>query len=332
MALIPIDEKHRLQILAGTLGRLRGHDFEKYLTQAINDIDWSLTDTTSLGAGHLHVGAPAKNLIAYILNAMGIDQSDVQEIQAWWLGGLATLNKGDLVISDGIVVAKSKSDILLRITTSTSENTIGVSVKSCNKKSPTNDQLYFTTATGFVNLLKQNHLIVSDEFLNGMKMFCGDIGFRPFDLLSKEELANRKSDPSRFFFEELPDVNKTSIVDFFTNYQEQVTRILLQKAYLNDPYEPEFVIHQTKKYDSIDTLESAIFTTDELIGYSQKSSSFSTKEYVIRKGTYKSDDSVHQAPRFGFIQFQRGGQKQHPTQLQFNLQAGYFYKLPLDLD
>tara|TARA_R100000808_G_scaffold23266_1_gene51440 strand:- start:49 stop:249 length:201 start_codon:yes stop_codon:yes gene_type:complete len=37
-------------------------------------------------------------------------------------------------------------------------------------------------------------------------------------------------------------------------------------------------------------------------------------------------DFFHEAPRFGIIQMQRGGQKQHPTQLQFNLEAGYFYK------
>ena len=35
----------------------------------------------------------------------------------------------------------------------------------------------------------------------------------------------------------------------------------------------------------------------------------------------------HLAPRFGIVQMQRGGQKQHPDQLQFNLEAGYFYKL-----
>ena len=33
------------------------------------------------------------------------------------------------------------------------------------------------------------------------------------------------------------------------------------------------------------------------------------------------------APRFGIVQMQRGGQAQHPEQLQFNLQAGYFYKI-----
>ena len=328
MALIPTDDQHKLQILAGTLGRLRGHDFEKYLTEAINDIDWAEVDINQLGSGHLHVGAPAMNLIAYILQHLQVQQVDLVSIKAWWLGGLATLNKGDAVLNEGIVVDKSKSDILLRVTTKTSELTVGVSVKSCNKPSPTNDQLYFTTAVGFSNLLTANHIPVSEEFLVGMRMFCGDKGFRPADLLDSGALQKRVSDPSRYFFEEIPVVNRQAIVDMFTNMQEQVTRVLLQKAYTNDPYEPEFVIHQTKKYDSIDELESAIFTVDELIGYSQKFSPFITKEYVIRKGSFKSDNSVHEAPRFGYIQFQRGGQKQHPTQLQFNLQAGYLYKLP----
>ena len=57
-------------------------------------------------------------------------------------------------------------------------------------------------------------------------------------------------------------------------------------------------------------------------------SGFSHKEYSVRKGSFKDPEGVkHQAPRFGIIQMQRGGQKQHPTQLQFNLQAGYFYKI-----
>lgn len=50
--------------------------------------------------------------------------------------------------------------------------------------------------------------------------------------------------------------------------------------------------------------------------------------YAVRKGTYKDPLGVqHEAPRFGIVQMQRGGQKQHPTQLQFNLKAGYFYKI-----
>lgn len=328
MALIPTDDKHKLQILAGTLGRLRGHDFEKYLTEAINEVDWATNVGNLKNGGHLHIGAPATNLVAYIIKKLDIDPGKLVSISAWWLGGLATLNQGDVVSSEGIVVDRSKSDILLKIVTKTAELTVGVSVKSCKNRTPTNDQLYFTTATGIYNLFKANHIPVGEEFLTGMKMFCGDTGFRPSDRLTPPELSNRKSDPNRYFFEEIPEPYLTAIKTVFTHFQEEITRILLQKAYLGDPYEPEFVIHQTKKYENIEELESAIFTMDELIGYSQKAAPFTTKEYIIRKGTYKNDDAVHSAPRFGFIQFQRGGQKQHPTQLQFNLQAGYFYKLP----
>jgi len=63
---------------------------------------------------------------------------------------------------------------------------------------------------------------------------------------------------------------------------------------------------------------------NEIVELSHTYSGFILSEYVIRKGTYKNDNNTHLAPRFGFIQFQRGGQKQHPTQLQFNLKAGYF--------
>ena len=46
--------------------------------------------------------------------------------------------------------------------------------------------------------------------------------------------------------------------------------------------------------------------------------SFSTRKYSSR-------GKLHLAPRFGIFQMQRAGSKQHPTQLQFNLKAGYFY-------
>jgi hypothetical protein len=81
-------------------------------------------------------------------------------------------------------------------------------------------------------------------------------------------------------------------------------------------------------YTDITTCEVAVFTIDELIRYSRSYAGFINKPYFIRKGRFKNDPHQHLAPRFGFIQMQRGGQKQHPTQLQFNLQAGYFYNLP----
>ena len=73
--------------------------------------------------------------------------------------------------------------------------------------------------------------------------------------------------------------------------------------------------------------EIAVYSVEELIALSKKFAGFELKPYHIRKGSFKNDPNEHLAPRFGVVQMQRGGQKQHPTQLQFNLQAGYFYRL-----
>lgn len=67
---------------------------------------------------------------------------------------------------------------------------------------------------------------------------------------------------------------------------------------------------------------------DEFIDLSREYSPFTYSYYRVKKGSHKEPEGVsHQAPRFGVVQMQRGGQKQHPTQLQFNLKAGYFYDL-----
>ena len=69
-------------------------------------------------------------------------------------------------------------------------------------------------------------------------------------------------------------------------------------------------------------------TIDELIAQSRNYGGYWSKPYSVRKGSYKDPKGVtHDAPRFGIIQMQRGGQAQHPEQLQFNLEAGYFYKI-----
>jgi hypothetical protein len=67
---------------------------------------------------------------------------------------------------------------------------------------------------------------------------------------------------------------------------------------------------------------------EELIAQSRTYQGFATRPYSVRKGSYPDPPGVqHLAPRFGVVQMQRGGQAQHPTQLQFNLEAGYFYKI-----
>ena len=66
----------------------------------------------------------------------------------------------------------------------------------------------------------------------------------------------------------------------------------------------------------------------ELIRLSRKHASFNVRRYRVSKGSFPDPPSVeHEAPRFGIVQMQRGGQRQHPHQLQFNLQSAYFYKI-----
>ena len=49
---------------------------------------------------------------------------------------------------------------------------------------------------------------------------------------------------------------------------------------------------------------------------------------MVRKGRFKGDPHEHLAPRFGIVQFQPLGNTQNRNQLQFNLEANYFNKLP----
>lgn len=111
-------------------------------------------------------------------------------------------------------------------------------------------------------------------------------------------------------------------------HQDDITRLLLQKAYIEDPFVPEYLVHKTKKSaDWIDT-EVAVYSIEELIALSRRYQGFATRPYSVRKGNHKDPAGVtHLAPRFGVVQMQRGGQAQHPEQLQFNLEAGYFYKI-----
>ena len=114
----------------------------------------------------------------------------------------------------------------------------------------------------------------------------------------------------------------------FTDHQDDITRLLLQKAYANDPYPPDYVMHQPHGAPA-NNCEVAILTIDNFIRLSREYAGFAFRPYRVKKGSHKDPPGVeHLAPRFGVIQFQRGGQKQHPTQLQFNLRAGYFYHPP----
>lgn len=321
MAQLAESPQHQYQIDAGIKGRKKGHKFEAELATEINRL-WFPEIRPVKNTEHLFRGNPARQLLQYIANGEGIT---ILRAHAYWLGGLATSGQGDSLLDEnGKPITGSKSDVLIKLTLEDREKIIGVSVKTCNKKTPTNDQMFFTTAKAFCKLLEDNGIPVSKQAKNGMSMFCGDVGYRPIDNMSETELNKRLSDPRRYYWEELPEKARGEWKDIFVNNQDYITKLLFQKAYKVDPYPPEYLLHQTVKYDDFKDCPTAIFSIDEIVKKSREYCGYILSTYQIHKGTYKNDPNIHEAPRFGFIQFQRGGQKQHPTQLQFNLKSGYF--------
>lgn len=322
MALTPNNSAHKNQIEAGTKGRNKGHKFEVKLTSMINELDAKSNPICQTSIiKNLVKGNPAIELLQYISNDL---KCDIYDVEAWCVGGLATSGSNSSFNSLGVEIKHCKSDVLIKLHTSTGEYVKGVSVKTCSKKTPSNAQLFFTTATAFCTLLETNRIKVSPNAKEGLSKFCGDKGLTPKDLLSQKDLNDRLSDPKRFYWEELDLKVQQEWEDIFNTHQDKITLLLLQKAYNDDPYPPEFILHQTRKYEEIDNVEVALYSMEEFTSCSRNFNKFHLSDYIIRKGTYKNDPITHKAPRFGFIQFQRGGQKQHPTQLQFNLKAGYF--------
>jgi hypothetical protein len=330
MPLVPDDDQHLAQILAGTAGRNRGHEFEQRLASELNN--FSLAELSKYS--HLvneptafdgvKKGRPAEILLRFLISRFRIAQ--LQSVKAYWLGGLATAGIGDRVLDEsGKPIKRSKADVVVEIMNDGRKMLIGVSTKSCSKANPTNAQLYFTTASSFSSLLRRNGLDVGANAENALKMFCGDEGYKPRDILPTLNL--RETDPDRWFWEELPGPERVALELLFSQNQRAISLALLKFAYADDPYPPEVLLHQIRKPLSANTVDVAIYQIDDLVEASVEYKGFELRPYVIRKGRFKSDNSIHFAPRFGIIQFQRGGQKQHPTQLQFNLQAGYFNKL-----
>jgi hypothetical protein len=317
MALVPTDPQHEEQIEAGIRGRNRGHSFEKALSE---DISHYMHDE-SPEPSNLMVGRPAEILAQFIIHREGLEE--VGRVEGHWLGGHATGAGGDeLETEEGKEIGKSKSDIVVDIVHEGGETRYGVSTKTCSAKKPTNDQIYFSTASAFCEQLRSKGIDVSEEAERSMKMFCGDKGFRPKDII---DTSQRLSDDRRWFWEEIPEREEWERI--LDKNQDSITRLLLKEAYENDPIEPKYILHKTKKAKSIDDCEVAIFEIEELVQYSRKYKGFHTRGYGVSKGTFKEDPNTHLAPRFGFVQFQRAGNKQHPSQLQFNLKAGYFYKV-----
>ncbi len=329
MALTPIDETHALQIQAGTIGRKAGHAFEDRITECINSLSYPIKfDDNS--TKHVQFGEPAMVLLNYISTIYGMNV--ISNAVAISTGALATTEEGKKWLEvNGVRVKRCKSDIIITLKSfgPHEEITIGVSTKQCNNNTPTNAQLFFTTARGFANLLNSNGIEASEVAILALRQFCGDKGFRPLD--DPTVMAGRITDPRRFFWEEIDSIGRSEWEKILSEKQDEITRLLLQKAYLEDPFAPDLILHKTKKSVSWEEAETAIYTVDELIAHSRNHDGFSLRPYSVRKGSYKDPTGVkHLAPRFGIVQMQRGGQAQHPNQLQFNLGAGYFYKIGQD--
>ncbi len=325
MALPPINDAHALQIQAGTTGRNSGHTFEKDLADAINGFQYPIRISQPITT-HLLTGDPALSLLSYIADRVGV--AEICRASAISTGALATSEAGKQWLEvNGVRISRCKSDLILTFHMAGGNSmTVGVSTKQCNNRTPTNAQLYFTTALGFVNLLRNNRIPVSDQALNALKQFCGDEKFRPSD--EPPVLAVRKADPRRYFWEEIDLVGRQEWQRIFAEHQDLITRLLLQKAYLDDPFVPEYLLHKTRLSPSWGATEVAIYSVDELITLSRRYQGFATRSYSVRKGSYPDLKGIeHLAPRFGIVQMQRGGQAQHPDQLQFNLEAGYFKKI-----
>lgn len=325
MALEPIDEAHALQIQAGTLGRHTGHKFEDTITQKINSYQYPI-DILPLADKHVFTGDPAALLLHYL--SARLQFSWIGKAIAISTGALATSEEGKNWLSiNGAGVFRCKSDLVVTLSSTRHRPvTVGISTKQCNNNTPTNAQLYFTTARAFAGLLRRYGIPVSEVAEASLRQFCGDAGFRPSD--SASSLRGRRTDPRRYFWEEIRPEGRVEWERILSDHQDAVTLLLLQKAYIDDAFFPEYLLHKTKRSLSWTRTEVAIYSIVELIRLSRRYQGFVTKPYTVKKGSYKDPPGVsHLAPRFGIVQMQRGGQKQHPEQLQFNLAAGYFYNI-----
>jgi hypothetical protein len=324
MALTARDAKHGAQIEAGIRGRKGGHSFEAELAEAISNLKCPFRARIP-SPDHLYHGDLAQNLVSVVLNHLGLTVAD--EVAAFSVGALATQETGQKwLVVNNIEVRRCKSDVIVVLESHGNSITKGVSVKQCNNTSCTNAQLFCTGARGFGESLRATGIDVPAEAVTALRMFCGEEGYRPMDKVPKP--ANRVSDPRRWFWEELPATGKAQLETLFTNKQDEITRFLLQKAYPGDQFVPEFLLHKTKKMPEGAPVEAAIYPIDTLVKLSRAYSGFEKATYRVRKGSYPDPIGVeHEAPRFGIVQFQRLGNQQNATELQFNLKAGYFYDL-----
>lgn len=327
MSLEPINEKHKAQIVAGTSGRIKGHRFEKQISEEFSKIDLTNFDYALPNSENkIFKGNPAILLLKYISRDK---KKRIIEVKSHWLGGLATANQGDKILNEnGEAITGSKSDILLDITFEDStKDRIGISIKACSD----NAQMALTTCSVFCEMLREQDIDVSKNAEIGLKMFCGEDGFRPLDNYVPYDTSNipndRKARPERWYWEELPNDVQREWRQIFTVNQFTITKMLLQcaKTYKTDSFKPTYVLHECSKHKDIDDCRVAILSIDELVLFSNLYDSFGLKPKKISKGTYKGIDlAIHQYPHFGFIQFQPIGNKQNFSELQFNLKSNYY--------
>lgn len=326
MAQITDDPKLLHQIKTGARGRKRGHAYESNLTSKLNSLAMPFKKTHPNSA-YVETGRPELILMNKILNYLNWESCS--SIKAFSTGRLATAEDGEKEISiNGHSIKSSKSDVIIQLVAENGlSRTIGVSVKQCNNRNPTNAQIYFSTASAFYELIVNSGYHLTENALIAMKQFCGDVGNRPCD--DGYRLNRPPVNDQRYFWEEINAEGRKEWEELLTNHQDEITRLLLQKGYKEDPFPPEIILHKTRKTENPDNQELAIFSMDEFIQLSHDYSSFTCSKYRVKKGSHKEPIGVeHLAPKFGVVQMQRGGQKQHPSQLQFNLKAGYFYHPP----
>jgi serine/threonine protein kinase len=316
----PDNDQHLAQILAGTTGRIRGHEFEENLTRDVNAFSlaalrqYGNPAIVSANFDGVKSGRPAEILLRFLISRFRI--ADIQKLKAYWLGGLATSGLGDRMLNrSGNQVKRSKADIVVEITTAKELLSLGISTKSCNNKKSTNPQLYLTTPSGFCDLLRRNGLQVESDAEVALKMFCGTDGYRPIDTVQLKNSRTGRTD--RWFWEELPALKKAALKQLIVQNQRAIALALFKLAYVDDPYAPSVLLHQIHKPRSPDAVDVAIYQIDDLIDRSLRYKGFELRPYRYRNAT-------HLAPRF-----QRFGPRQNHSQLQFNLQAGYFNKLEI---
>lgn len=339
MTLVAENEQHRHQIEAGVKGRIKGHKFEEEVSIEINNIirpDYNI----SIVSPNIFEGNPAEILLEYISKDKGVK---IQRAKAYWLGGLATAGAGAEIENDeGKVISGSKSDVVIDVIYENGcKDTIGVSVKSCKS----NAQVCLTTCGKFCALLRENNIPVSETAEIGLKMFCGENGYSPQDGYLPEDTSNipsnRTARPERWYWEELPFDVQLEWEKIFSEHQDEITILILQKAtaYKTDKFKPDYILHECKEHEDIDNCTVAVMSIIEFAEYSRLFDTFGLKGKKVQKGKYKGIDlAEHQYPHFGYIQFQPIGNKQNFSELQFNLKSNYYktfeklkteFKLPL---